>query len=45
MTNLVLVILTKTYHSNIIHIHIRYDIETATIQISFLVPLAPSGAV
>ena len=31
MTNLVLVILTKNYHSNVTQIHKRVDIETTTI--------------
>ena len=43
--SLVLVILTKTYHSNILHLQKCTDIETATILIILLVSLIPAGTV
>ena len=44
MISLVLVILTKIYHWNIMHIHKWVGIEMATILIILLVSLVPSGA-
>ena len=43
--SLVLVILTKTHHSNILHLQKGTHIETATIIIILLVSLVRSGTV
>ena len=43
--SLVLLILTKTHHSNILHLQKGTHIETATILIILLVSLVRSGTV